>query len=190
MFSAIDTLLLRPLPFREPDRLMAVSLTRVEDRDSPARDDLVWSYAKFEVLKSAQKVFADVALWRSSQFTARATDEALRVQGEYVDSHYLPTLGIQPILGRTSSRAEDGDFGGARVVVVSYQLWQQMFNAESTALGRTLDIDGIPYTVIGVAPPAFRGLSGEATLWMPIASMPGAWAVTDPYSHNFFAVAL
>src|SRR4029079_7248738 len=176
LFSAIDTLLLRPLPFREPDRLMAVSLTRVEDRDSPARDDLVWSYAKFEVLKSAQNVFADVALWRSSQFTARATDEALRVQGEYVDSHYLPTLGIQPILGRVSSRPEDGDFGGARVVVVSYQLWQQMFNAESTALGQTLDVDGIPYTVIGVAPPAFRGLSGEATLWMPIASMPGAWA--------------
>ena len=189
MFSAIDTLLLRPLPFREPQQLMAVSLTRAEDRDSRARDDLVWSYAKFEVLKGAQNVFADLSLWRPSQFTARASDEALRVQGEFVDSHYLPTLGIQPILGRTFARAEDGDFGGAHVVVVSYQLWQQMFNAESTALGRTLDVDGIPYIVIGVAPPAFRGLSGESALWMPIASMPVAWHVADPWNHNFFAVA-
>ncbi len=189
MFSAIDTLLLRPLPFPEPNQLMAVSLTRAEDRDSPARDDLIWSYSKFEILKSAQRVFADLALWRPSEFTARATDEAQRVQGEFVDSHYLPTLGIQPIVGRTFTGAEDGDFGGARVVVVSYQMWQRMFNGESTALGRTLDVDGIPYTVVGVAPPAFRGLSGEAALWMPIASMPVAWHVADPSTHNFFAVA-
>jgi predicted permease len=189
MFSAIDTLLLRPLPFREPDRLMAVSLTRVVGQDGLLRDDLSWSYPKFEVLRNAQTVFVDAALWRASMFTARATDEAQRVNGEYVDSHYLAALGVRPILGRAFTAAEDRDFGGARVVVLSYQLWQQMFNAESTALGRSLDIDGFPYTVVGVAPPTFRGLSGESTMWMPIASMPGGWAVADPSSHNYFAIA-
>jgi putative ABC transport system permease protein len=189
MFSAIDTLLLRPLPFREPDRLMAVSLTRTVGQSGPTRDDLSWSYLKFEVLRNAQSVFVDAALWRASMFTARATDEALRVNGEYVDSHYLPALGIQPILGRTFTAAEDRDFGGARVVILSYQLWQQLFNAESTVLGRTLDVDGIPYTVVGVAPSTFRGLSGESTLWMPIASMPVGWHVPDPWSHNYYAVA-
>ena len=189
MFSAIDTLLLRPLPFREPDRLVAVSLTREAVQDFGPRDDLIWSYPKFEVVRNGQSVFTDAALWRESQFTARAASEALRVQGEFVDSHYLPALGVQPILGRSFDVAEDRAFGGATLVVISYQLWQTMFNGESTALGRTLDVDGIPYTVVGVAPPQFRGLSGEALLWMPIASMSAAWGIIDPWNHNFFAVA-
>ena len=93
-------------------------------------------------------MFADVALWRASQFTARATDEAVRVQRRI---RRLALSARRSAFSRFSAarspRAEDRDFGGARVVVVSYELWQQMFNAESTALGRTLDVDGVPYTV-------------------------------------------
>jgi predicted permease len=153
------------------------------------RDDLAWSYSKFEVFRGAQTVFVDDALWRASQFTVRSSGEAMRVSGEYADSHYLPTLGIQPILGRTFTSAEDRESAEARVAVLSYELWQQLFNADSTALGRTFDVDGIPFIVVGVAPPTFHGLSGEATFWMPIASSPVGWNIKDPWNHNYFAVA-
>jgi len=189
MFSAIDALLLQPLQFREPDRLMSISLTRPGPHGGPIRDDIPWSSPKFELFRAAQDVFADETLWMGSQFTVRVTDEAVRVFGEFVDSHYLPTLGIQPAMGRGFFEAEDHDLGGARVAVLSHRLWEDLFSADSTALGRTIDVDGMPYTVVGVAPPTFRGLSGQAALWMPMASSPSGWGLTNPTAHNYFAVA-
>ncbi|HEV8237216.1 MAG TPA: ABC transporter permease, partial [Gemmatimonadaceae bacterium] len=189
MFSAIDALLLRPLPFREPDRLMSISLTRPGRGTNQIRDDIPWSFPKFELFRTAQNVFVDETLWMASQFTVRATDEAVRVAGEFVDSHYLPTLGIHPVMGRGFFEAEDHDLGGARVVVLSHRLWEDLFNADSAAIGRTIDVDGFPYTVVGIAPPTFHGLSGQATFWRPIASSEAGWGVTNPTAHNYFAVA-
>ena len=191
MFSAIDALLLRPLPFREPSRLMAVSLTGTPvGRGGVARDDLVWSYLKFQVFRDAQTVFSDLALWRESMFTVRSTGDALRVHGEFVDSHYFPTLGAQAALGRGFTPDDDRQLGGSHLVILSQELWRAAFNGETSALGKILDVDGDTYTVLGVAPAGFKGLSGESAFWIPIASMRPEWHVADdPWAQNFFAIA-
>ena len=99
IFSAVNAMLLRPLPFREPERLMKVSLTVPARGESPARDDASWSYPKFAVFRDAQTVFEDVTAWMEFQATVRVGTDAERNTFEYTDSHYLPTLGIRPALG-------------------------------------------------------------------------------------------
>ncbi|MEP6494929.1 MAG: ABC transporter permease [bacterium] len=189
IFSAVDALLLRPLPFREPERLMSVSLSRPAIGERGANDEVAWSYPKFEVFRAAQTIFSDLTLWTGSQFTVRATAEAVRVAGEFTDSHYMPTLGVSPMLGRLFTPAEDTDRRGALVAILSNELWGTLFNADSNVLGRRVDVDGTLYTVIGVMPAGFRGLSGNSTIWMPIPTLNLAWKVMDPWNHNYFAVA-
>ncbi len=189
IFSAVDALLLRPLPYPEPDRLMTLSLTVPGHGDRPARDDVTWSYPKFVALRESQRIFSDLTLWVSSEFTLRNGADVLRVSGEYIDAHYLPTLGVRVQLGRGFQPADDADMGGARVAVISDPLWRLLYNADPAILGAMLDVDGRPYTIVGVAAPEFRGLSGQATFWMPIASSPPGWNVTVPWNHNYFAVA-
>jgi predicted permease len=187
IFSAVDALLLRPLPFADPDRLMQVSLTTPASAASPARDDMVWSIPKARVFRDAQKVFSDVSLYTDYQFTVR-DGGAERASGEYADSRYLPTLGIQPIIGRNFTGDEDEQLGAARVVILSDAFWQQRFNADPSVLGRTLNLEGEPYTIVGVLPPGFRGLTGRAELLVPLASLP-VEASREAWSHSFSMVA-
>ncbi|HEY9478707.1 MAG TPA: ABC transporter permease [Gemmatimonadaceae bacterium] len=187
IFSAVDALLLRPLPFAEPDRLMQVSLTLPAQGERPAVDDMVWSYPKATVFRDAQRVFQSASLYTDYEFTVRGT-EAERDYGEYTDSRYLPTLGIQPVLGRNFASDEDSQPGGPRVVMLADAFWKSRFNADPSVLGRALNIDGDPYTIIGVLPPGFRGLSGRAELWVPIMSMP-AEVLNEAWSHTFVMTA-
>ncbi|HEU6453431.1 MAG TPA: ABC transporter permease [Gemmatimonadaceae bacterium] len=187
IFSAVDALLLRPLPFADPDRLMQVSLTLPAFGASPARDDMVWSIPKARVFRDAQKVFSSVSLYTDYQFTVRDVG-AERADGEYADSRYLPTLGIQPIIGRNFTADEDEQLGAARVVMLGDAFWQRRFNADPSVLGRTLNLEGEPYTIIGVLPPGFRGLTGRAELLVPLASLP-VDASREAWSHSFSMVA-
>ncbi len=187
IFSAVDALLLRPLPFAEPERLMQVSLTVPGHGEQPAMDDMVWSYPKAKVFRDAQKVFGSVTVYTDYQFTIR-DGGAEREDGEFVDSRYLTTLGIQPVLGRNFTADEDGQLGAARVVMLADAFWKRRFNADPSVLGRSLDVEGEPYTIVGVLPAGFRGLSGRAELWVPMASLP-AEALNEAWSHSFSMVA-
>jgi Acidobacterial duplicated orphan permease len=187
IFSAVDALLLRPLPFAEPDRLMQVSLTVPAHGERPAMDDMVWSYPKAKVFAGGQKVFSSVSLYTDYQFTVR-DGGAERDDGEYVDSRYLPALGVQPVFGRNFTADEDGQLGAARVVMLADAFWKRRFNADPSVLGRTLNVEGQPYTIIGVLPAGFRGLSGRAELWVPMASIP-AEVLNGAWSHSFSMVA-
>ena len=187
IFSAVDALLLRPLPFTEPERLMQVSLALPPIGEMPAIDDMVWSYPKYRVFSDAQNVFEPPALYMESQFTVRMGD-AERAHGEYADSRYLPTLGIRPALGRNFAAEEDTHPGGARAVILADAYWKRRFGGDSSVIGRALSIDGSPYTVVGVLPPDFSGLSGSAELWVPIMSMP-ADILNEAASHTFIMIA-
>ena len=188
IFSAVDAMLLRPLPFPEPDRLMKVSLTVPQRGSDPARDDVVWSVPKFFVFRDAQQSFAMVSLWTDLQATIRASGDAERVYFEQTDSKYFPTLGMLPGLGRNFSADEDAAPGGPRVAVLSEDLWARRFNSDSSVLGKTLDVDGEPYTIVGVAPAGFRGLSGRAEFWVPILSRP-AEEINEAWSHSYVGLA-
>src|SRR5215207_1462390 len=189
IFSAFDALLLRPLPFREPDRLMNVSLTAPPRGSIEAHDHLYWSGPKFAVFREAQTAFQDVTHIFRSQFTLRIGGDAARELGEAVDARYLPTLGVTPTLGRSFLPAEDRR-GGTRVVLVSDRLWRTSFNADPRILGRTFDVDGSTYTIIGVTPAGFEGITGGVTFWISNAVMPAVWEdfSAGPYNHTFFAV--
>jgi predicted permease len=189
IFSAVDALLLRPLPFREPERLMNVSLTAPAVGRNPRMDDLRWSYPKFVVFRDAQGVFENLTLWAAQPFTLRAGDDAVRDKGEFVDSHYMPLLGITPALGRGFVPAED-QAGAPRVVVISDALWRQLYNADPMIRARTIEVDGTAFQIVGVAPPGFKGLSGTANIWVPSALPPVLWAgnLREPYNHFYHMV--
>jgi predicted permease len=168
IFSAVDAMLLRPLPYRAPDRLMLVSVTVPANHGRPPRDDVPWSYMKAQVLREGQRVFSDLTLFTNETVTLQQ-DVATREEAEVVDEHYLPTLGVQPAQGR-NFLAEENRPNGKRVVVVSDRFWQARLNADPNVLGKTLDIEGAPYSVIGVLPPRFAGLTGHADFWFTIGA--------------------
>jgi putative ABC transport system permease protein len=190
IFSAVNALLLRPLPFPEPGRLMNVSLTVPRRGNFPPRDDVAWSWPKFEMLRGMQHVFSQSTLWAGSMFTIRYGDQTLRDYGEYTDNGYLPTLGVSPVRGRNFLPEEAGQWGGPHAVLISNGLWQRLFNADPGAVGKTLDVDGVPYTVVGVTPPGFQGLSGGAVFWVPFLTPPNTGGgPPGPFAHGFNAVA-
>ena len=97
----------------------------------------------------------------------RVGDDALRIYGEFVDSHYFPTLGVVPALGRAMSPGENR-VGGPPVAVISDEFWHSTFNADPSVIGKPLDVDGTAFTIIGVAPPRFAGVSGQARVLDPV----------------------
>jgi putative ABC transport system permease protein len=184
IFGAVDAMLLRPLPYREPERLMLVTLTVPPEHGQPAHDDAPWSYLKARVFRGAQHVFSDLALSSSETVTLRLGD-ATREEAEVVDEHYLPTLGISPVLGRNFVPDENTP-NGKRVVLVSERFWNSRLNADPSALGRTLDVERVPYTIIGVLPDGFTGISGKADLWMTIgARRPYYFEANEAWDHEF-----
>jgi predicted permease len=190
IFSALDTLLLTPLPFRAPDRLMSLSRTLPATAGGRAREGLIWSYPEIEAFRESQTAFSDLTAWFGVQSTLRVGDDALRVSGEFTDSHYFPTLGIAPALGRVMLPTEN-TVGGPPVVVISDDLWRTAFNADPSIVGKPLGIDVAVFTIIGVAPPQFAGVSGQAKFWMPFLSAPAAWDAMnflDPNQHSFFLI--
>lgn len=188
IFSAIDALLIRPLPFAEPDRLMKVSLTRPAHGETPAMPDMVWSWPKFAVLRDHQTVFAGVALYGDEEFTVRTDGDAERVRAEIADGKYFNVLGVQPALGRSFLADEDSVVGGPKVVTISHSYWQRRFNADPKVLGRSISIRGESFQIVGVWPANFRGLTGIADIWMPVLQYnPGA--ATEPFGHQFEQIA-
>lgn len=190
IFSAVDTLLLTPLPFRSPERLMSLALTVPATTTSRAADDLVWSYPKLEAFRESQNVFSDLTAWSGLQSTVRVGDESLRLSGEFIDSRYFPTLGIAPALGRAMLPNENRP-GGPAVAVISDELWHSMFNADPDVVGKSVDVDVASFTIIGVAPPKFAGVSGQAQFWIPFLSAPAAWDIVNfinPGNHMFYVI--
>jgi predicted permease len=117
-------------------------------------------------------------------------DDALRLTGEFIDQHYFSTLGVAPSRGRFMLPTENR-VDGPPVMVISDALWRSTFNADPSVIGRQLGVDLAVFTVIGVAPPGFVGVSGQARFWIPFLSAPSAWDVnyfTDPYRHEFHLI--
>ena len=188
IFSAVHAMLLRPLPFHEPERLMKVSLTSPAAGPEPANDDRIWSYPKFAVFRDAQRVFSELALYTEWSFTVTGGDEPELAVGERAGAGYLRALGVRPVLGRNFLPEEDRHPGAPRIVLLGDALWKRRFGGDSAVLGRAMTIDGEPYTVVGVLPVGFRGLSGRAELWLPMMAQ-SAEALGEAWGHSYTLVA-
>ena len=165
MFSLVDALILRPLPVSDPGTLVDV-FTSGGDGDVHATS----SYQDFQDLRARNTVFSD-AIGYAPMFAALGLGERSRVViGVVVTSNHFQVLGIQPERGRLL-RPSDDEPGAERVVVLSHRMWVRQFGRAEDVIGRTLQLRGQPYTVVGIAPASFSGVMPLVTpeLWVPIA---------------------
>lgn len=155
IYSAVDALLLRSLPFRDPGRLM--DIVQSTGDQGPTE----WSRPKYLVFRSAQKSYSSLALYASTQ-TIITGAEPERVPIEEVTTEYLRTLGVRVALGTDFPPEIDNGPGARKVALISDALWQRRFNADPNVVGKTLSLNNAPWEIVGVLPPRFSGLSGRA----------------------------
>ncbi len=173
IFSAVNALLLRPLPFSRPEQLMKISLSAPAVGARPANDDVLWIYPRADMFRANQQDFAGIALYVPRQFSI-TSDQVELVRGEIVSASYLRTLGLQPLHGRDFDSGVDAQPGAAAEVMLSEALWRRRYNNDPAIVGKNIDIDGVTYAVVGVAPAGFLGLTGEGELFIPITARSAA----------------
>jgi putative ABC transport system permease protein len=158
VFSVVDQLLLRPLPYPDGDRLVMVeeSVGANPHADVSPANWLDW--------QRESRMFRGFAAWRSSSFTLTGTGEPRRVKAQQVSSEFFPLLGVAPLLGRTISDEDDRP-NGPRVAVLSYRAWQNELGGDPRAIGRTVQLDDRAYEIVGVMPPGFRFVQQDVDLW-------------------------
>jgi putative ABC transport system permease protein len=171
IFSVVEAVLLRPLPYRDPGRLCmlfkAVSARHLD-----------WDWTSYPTIRDWQRQnhsFDDIAFVlrpEGSLVTLTSGEPPETLQASKVSGNLFAVLGVQPMLGRTFSPSETEH--GALLVVLSYRLWQQRFGGAShdpgNVLGKVLEIDHAPATIVGVMPDSFRFPDRETQLWLPIAA--------------------
>ena len=149
VFSVVNTVLLKPLPFAEPDRLVRVE--SMWTRGGPHPNPL--SYPDFFDFRAQNHIFEHLVTYRDTSLALSGVGTPTQVDGEMVTWDLFPALGIQPPLGRGFLQSEEA--AGTHVVVLSHTLWQSRFGGDRGIVGRTITLDRKPYTVVGVAPPGF-----------------------------------
>jgi putative ABC transport system permease protein len=166
VFSVVNAVLLRPLPFPEPDRLQLV-WTQSDERPQS------WlSYPEWGDLRERSTTFQDLAAVRDWSFNVTGAEEPERVSGLAVSANLFSVLGVGPVIGRAFLPEEDR-IGAGRVAILSHGFWQRRFGADPGLVGRTVALDGEQFTVVGVLPREFR-------LLPPSSVFPGDAAVLVP----------
>jgi putative ABC transport system permease protein len=151
IFTVVNAVLLKPLPYTAPERLVVTRTSLPDYRD----------------LQRTAQSFEGTAAWASNLYTMRTEAEARQVLGGVISRDLLPLLGVQPILGRNFTE----DDARQDTVVIGYGLWQSMFGGDPSVLGRTIELTGTAYTVVGVAPAWFRYPRAEFQLWTTLGTM-------------------
>lgn len=180
MFSVVNAVLLRPLPFRDPGRLVAIH----EGVPTLGFSKIAFSVPDLMMYEEGQKSFEGMAPYQNQHFELSGIGEPSRITAARVSANLFPLLGIQPVFGRDFHAEEDRP--GMNVAILSYGLWQTKYAGSRDVIGSTLRLDRIPYTIVGVMPQDFEfplaGASSNnepAQLWVPMAFTPGelqGWA--------------
>jgi predicted permease len=168
IFSIVDGVLLRPLPYRDPSRVIALNET------TPKVGAVSVSYPDFLDWRAQSRSFSDMAAVYGVGFNLAGINQPENISGEAVSTNFLSLLGVRPILGRDFDAAEE-KAGAAPVVLLNYQLWQSKFGGDNNVLGRIITLDGRGFTIIGVLPPDFRS-TDKTDMMEPI----GVWLANNP----------
>ncbi len=187
IFSVVNALLLRPLPVEEPERLVSVFTSYVGGHRYG-----ITSYPDYEDLRDRNDVFADLAAETYAPMGLGRMDRSEVVLGQVVTWNYFSVLGVQASLGRTFLPEEDRTAGSHPVALLSHRIWQRLFESDPLITGQSVQINGHPFTVVGVAPEGFTGTSVilAPDVWIPV--MMAAQALTyspkldgraDPFLH-------
>lgn len=169
-FSVVRAVLLKPLQYRDPGRLVQITA------DYPRRKivDSTFSMQEFDKLKAEQQSFASIGSYLSSTepLTLSGAGEPEALKGARVSANFLNVLGVEPALGRTFL-AEEGERGGSSVAMLSNELWRRRFGSDARVLGKTIDLNATPYTVIGVLPQGFSFPMPGVDIWL---TKPSSWS--------------
>lgn len=149
LFSVVNGVLLRPLPYAQPDRLVVLSEKTANFESSSI------SYPNFLDWQRSNSAFASIAAYRSDDFNITGRGEAERVRVGMISADFFEILGVSPVRGRLFATQEDR-LGGAPVVLISAGLWQRKFGSAPDIIGKTIIMNGDGYTVVGVVPSSFR----------------------------------
>jgi putative ABC transport system permease protein len=167
IFSVIEAVMLRALPYRESSRLVLVT-------DADNNDNGGFLYKDFATFKTQSRSFEDLAIYFRDSGYSRATlklgDEPQQVQGAWVAGNLFPMMGVGPEIGRVFTREEEAR--QERVVVLSHRLWLQRFAGSRDVIGKTITINGSPFLVLGVMPNVFQFPAGDQMFWAPMTTNP------------------
>ncbi|MBV8205396.1 MAG: ABC transporter permease [Acidobacteria bacterium] len=192
MFSVVNGVLLRPLPYAEPDRLVAINEFN-SDHPAPEVPQGQLSFPDYQDVASRSHSFASVAAYTFTEFTVTGIGKAAHLKGELVTSGIFRVLGVQPAMGRAFLPSEDGP--GYHVAIISDRLWREYFHADRGVLGRPLALDGRSFTIVGVMPAGFQFAprSAPGDLWTTFsrwAEMNGGNGPTAQRgNHSLFGIA-
>jgi len=162
MFGVVDAALLRPPPFVQPDRLVMVSQTRTTPRDGTNR--LRWSWPHIRELQRSTTTFDAMASITGPVFSLSGRGDPEQIDGEIVSPDYFRVMRAVPMAGRVFTADESARADA--VALVSARLWQRRFASDPAMVGRTVRLNDVPVTVIGILPDGFAGLTGKADVWI------------------------
>jgi len=181
VFSAVNTLLLRPLPLKDLDRLVfSVALRE-------GFDPFGSSLLEFEAYRQRNHSFESIGVAMQRSFNLIGRGEPERIRGASIMADYLTTLGVNPVLGRSLTLEEDQP-GGPAVALIGYGFWQKHFGGDTRVIGETLNLEGRSYTVVGVMPPGFD-LPEAAEIWLPLQTKIDSLPLTDRAVPGYEVVA-
>ena len=163
MFSVINAVLLRSLPYAEAEQLVLVW-----HRNMKQGDNSFLSSGNYLDLQRQNQSFAQMAAINDHDFSLTGRGEPERLQGQSVSAALFRLLQVAPAIGRDFTEEDDRE-GATRVVILSHGLWQRRFGSQTDMIGQTLTLNELPYTVVGVMPPGFAVPEGNAELWTPVA---------------------
>ena len=163
IFSVVNTVLLKPLPFRDADRLVGLWQT------APGVDiaDLNASIADYVTYREESRTLAEVALWNRNAVTITGSAEPERLDSLIATHRFLPLLGVQPMLGRPFAERDDQD-GSPEVAMISHGYWQRQFGGDPGVVGKTITVDGTSHEIIGVLPKGFWFMDAPHNVVLPL----------------------
>jgi len=173
IFTLTNAVFLNPLPVRDAARVIEVyTVDHATTTTAANLQRTAMSFLNYKDFRDQNNTFAALAAFVQTGVTLTGRGEPKPQAAMLVSANYFDVLGVRPMLGRTFLVDEDRSEGGNTVTVLSYDLWVQLFGADSSAIGRTVEFNSIPYTVIGVAPANFKGtltVGNPALAWIPIS---------------------
>ncbi len=164
MFSVVNSVMLRPLPYPEPRQLVRIW----EDSSAWGFPENTPAPANYTDWKAQANSFSHMAAFRRWPYTLTGNGEPVRLDGMKCAADMFPLLGVQPLLGRVFNEQED-NAGAPAVVVLGYGLWRDRFGGDPAIVGKTVSLDGAPHTVVGVMPPGFQVPGWETEFFTPLA---------------------
>jgi predicted permease len=183
IFSLVSAVLLRPLPFPEPDRLVLL-WDDFSTRRGPARVEP--TPADYVAWKEQSHSFADMAAFVPDRYNLTGVGDPDKLAGVRTTTNLFAILGMQPLLGRTLTSADEQP-DAPPVVAINERLWRSRFGADPAVVGRTITLNGLAHTVVGVVPADFEFPDKDAALWVPARFTPQELAQRSTYSYYVLA---